>query len=112
MNLFALLVATVFSPALMAINSVFFGVSIVSMSSLVQREFTDQQRATMGSLNSLVGSIVLAGYSFLLGAMADRIGVIPALVLSALLSFLPMLLYWKVLRRPAEVAAQMGEIGA
>jgi MFS family permease len=112
MNLFALLVATVFSPALMAINSVFFGVSIVSMSSLVQREFSDEQRATMGSLNSLVGSIVLAGYSFLLGAMADRIGVIPALVISALLSFLPMLLYWKVLRRPAEVSAQMGEIGA
>ncbi len=111
-NLFALLVATVFSPALMALNSVFFGVSIVSMNSLVQREFSDEQRATMGSLNSLVGSVILAGFSFLLGALADWIGVIPALVLSALLSFLPMLLYWKVLRRPVLIPSPMGEISA
>jgi MFS family permease len=105
-NLFSLLIPTVFSPALMALNSVFFGVTIVATGDLLQREFSDEQRATMGSLNSFVGSIVLAAYSFLLGAMADRIGVIQALVLSSVLSFLPTILYWKVLGRHA------GEVGA
>jgi hypothetical protein len=47
--------------------------------SLIHREFTDEQRAMMGSLNSF------AVCSFLPGALADRIGVIPAL-----LSVIPM----------------------
>jgi MFS family permease len=111
-NLFSLLIPTVFSPALMALNSVFFGVTIVATGGLLQREFSDEQRATMGSLNSFVGSIVLAAYSFLLGALADRIGVIQALVLSSLLSFLPTILYWKVLGRRAGAAVQTGEVGA
>lgn len=97
-NVFSLLTATVLSPALMALNSVFFGVNTVAINSLIQREFTDQQRATMGSLNSFVGSIVLSGFSFLLGAMADRIGVIPALVIASLLSLIPMSMYWRALR--------------
>jgi hypothetical protein len=33
-----------------------------------------------------------------LGALADRIGVIPALVTAALLSFVPTVMYWRVLR--------------
>jgi hypothetical protein len=41
--------------------------------------------------------------------MADRIGVIPALVVSSLLSFLPMVMYWKVLRRPTEITVPIGE---
>ena len=72
--------------------------AVENINSLIQREFTDQQRATMGSLNSFVGSIVLAGFSLLLGAMADRLGVIPALVIASLLSLIPMSMYWRTLR--------------
>ena len=52
----------------------------------------------MGSLNSFAGSLAFAVFSFLLGALADRIGVIPALVAAALLGIVPMVLYWRVLR--------------
>ena len=97
-NLFGLLVPTVFSPALMALNSIFFGVNNVAKGNLIQQEFSDQQRATMGSLNSFVGSLSFAVFSFVLGALADRIGVTPALTFAALLSIVPITLYTIVLR--------------
>ena len=97
-NLFSLLVPTVLSPALMALNSCFYGVNTVAKQSLIQQEFTDEQRATMGSLNSFAGSIVFAVFSFLLGALADRIGPVQALIVVTLLSIVPMALYWRALR--------------
>lgn len=106
-NLIGLLVPTVLSPALMASNSIFYGVNSVAINGLIQREFTDEQRATMGSLNSFAGSLVFAVFSFLLGALADRIGVIPALVTAALLSLIPMMLYWKVLGGRATVRPEI-----
>lgn len=98
LGLIWLLVPTVFSPALMALSSVFFGVNMVAIGGLLQREFTDEQRATMGSLNSFGGSLVFAAFSFLLGALADGIGVIPALVTASVLMFVPIGLYWWALR--------------
>ncbi len=97
-NIFGLLVPTVISPALMASNSIFFGVNTVAKNSLMQREFSDEQRATMGSLSSFGGSIGFAVFSFLLGGLADRIGITSALVVAALLSIIPMVLYARVLR--------------
>ncbi|MFN8376299.1 MAG: hypothetical protein U0694_25940 [Anaerolineae bacterium] len=80
-HVFGMLVPTVFSPALISLTSVFFGVKTVAIGGLLQREFTDEQRATMGSLTSFADSIAMAVFSFGLGALADRIGVTPALVL-------------------------------
>jgi MFS family permease len=97
-NLFGLLVPTVLSPALMALNSCFYGVNTVAKQTLIQQEFTDEQRATMGSLNGFAGSIVFAVFSFLLGALADRVGPIPALIAVSLLSTVPMVMYWQILR--------------
>jgi MFS family permease len=97
-NLFALLIPTIASPAIMSVNAILFGASTVAKQSLIQREFSDEQRATMGSLDSFAGSIVFAAFSFLLGALADRIGVIPALVVTVALSVVPMLMYWRLLR--------------
>jgi len=97
-NLFCLLVPTVLSPLLMALNSIFFGVTTVAKQSLIQHEFSDEQRATMGSLNSFVGSIAFAVFSFFLGGWADRIGIVPALITVSILYLIPMVLYWRVLR--------------
>ncbi|MBA3872181.1 MAG: MFS transporter [Anaerolineae bacterium] len=105
-NLVCLLIPTVLSPALMASNSIFHGVNTVAKQSLIQHEFSDEQRATMGSLNSFVGSIAFSVFSFLLGGLADRIGIVPALVTTSLLSIVPMTLYFRVLRpRAGEMAA-------
>ncbi len=105
-NLFALLVMTVVSPLLMSLNSVFFGVNTVALGGLMQREFTDEQRATMGSLNSFAGSLAFAVCSFLLGAVADRIGPVLALVVATLLVSFPMILYWRVLRERTDSEAE------
>jgi MFS family permease len=97
-NLFSVLIPTAASPALMSLNSVFFGVNSVAINGLMQRKFTDEQRATMGSLNSFAGAIVMAIFSFLLGGLADQIGVVSALVCATLLFFVPISLYRWALR--------------
>jgi MFS family permease len=96
-DLFGLLFPTVLSPLLMSLSP-FYGVNTVARNGLLQREFTDAQRATMGSFNSFGGSIVFSIFSFLLGALADRIGVIPALITAVAVSIVPTVMYWKVLR--------------
>jgi MFS family permease len=111
-NLFGLLVPTVLSPALMALNSVFYGTNNVVIGGLLQREFSDEQRATMGSLNSFGGSVVYAMFSFLLGALADRIGVVSALVVASLLAALPMTLYALALRTQGAARLKIHETEA
>jgi len=94
-NFISYLIPTVFSPVLLTSTSLFYGVTTVAKSSLMQKEFSDKQRATMGSLNSLGGSLVFAGYSFMLGLFADKIGPAKALVITQVLSLLLVYFYWK-----------------
>jgi MFS family permease len=94
-NLFSLLVPTVLSPVLMGTTSIFFGVNTVAIGGLKQREFTERQRATMGSLDSFGGSITFAVISFLMGASADHFGVIPTLLVAHVFSLSVVLLYRK-----------------
>ncbi len=105
LSLFALLVPSLLSPALLGMNSLLFGVNTVAIGGLLQREFTDEQRATMGSLTSFGGSIALAIFSFLLGALADWIGVVPALVAATALVIAPLWLYLRALRGDGESAS-------
>jgi MFS family permease len=99
LSLFAMFFAGILSPILLGMNSLLFGVNTVATGSLLQREFTDEQRATMGSLTSFGGSIALAICSFLLGALADRIGATPALIIGTVLVIVPLGLYVRALRR-------------
>ncbi|NDJ77877.1 MAG: MFS transporter [Chloroflexi bacterium] len=99
----ALAVPTVASPALMASTSLFFGVKMVSMGGLMQREFSSDQRATMGSLTAFVGSLVFAAYSIMLGGMADWLGIIPALLITEGLSLGVMVLYVRAFRARPDV---------
>lgn len=65
---------TVLTPLLNGLCSFPFGLSIVSQSSLLQKEFTDHQRATMGSLVTFFGSIFFAVFAVLFGLYADAFG--------------------------------------
>jgi len=96
----ALLVPSVLSPLFMGFTSIFFGVNSVSLDGLMQREFTDEQRSTMGSLNAFGGSLMFAVMSVALGALADRIGVINALIIATLALFITPPLYLLAFRRP------------
>ena len=65
---------TIATPLIGSMTSVIHGTSSVAQSSLMQKEFSDQQRATMGSLNSLAGSLFFGIASVMLGFWADKVG--------------------------------------
>lgn len=98
-NFFSLLVPTVVSPALMSTTSLFYGSSSVAQENLLQQEFTEAQRATMGSLNSLGGSLLFAVFSLGLGLVADSLSPVKGLLLFQILSLVPLYLYIRLYRR-------------
>ncbi|HEX3051553.1 MAG TPA: MFS transporter [Aggregatilineaceae bacterium] len=98
-NTVAVVAPTVCSPALLSSTGMIYGVNMVAKDGLMQREFTSEQRATMGSLVSLAGRIAFAFFSLLQGLLADQIGVIGALLAAQGLACVPFVLYWRVFRR-------------
>jgi MFS family permease len=107
-RLLVALVPGVLSPAVILATDVFYGINSVATSGLMQREFTTEQRATMGSLASLGGSLTFAAFSFALGGLADRIGVVMAFAIATLLGFVPIFFYWRAFRHPAAEAVGIG----
>jgi len=87
-NLIALFTANIFSPILMSSTSLLYGVNETASKNLLQNEFSDQQRATMGSLNSLFGSILFAIFAVILGLLADKFGPRNALFIKEIIAFL------------------------
>jgi len=90
---------TVISPVLMSSSSVFFGTGTVAMGSLLQKEYSNEKRSTMGSLNSLVGSIAFAMVAFGLGLFADQIGPAKALLSLQIFAGISLLLLWKLFKK-------------
>jgi len=78
------------SPVIMASSSLFFGVSTVSAENLLQKEFSDGERATMGSIGSMGGAVLMALYAPLLGLLADASGPGTAILCSQLLLLAPI----------------------
>lgn len=94
----ALFWPTVVSPALMSTTSLMYGPSTVAENSIFQNEFTDKQRATMGSLNSLGRSIFLAICVLGLGLIADKTDPRIALICAWFVGLVPMWLTWKLFK--------------
>lgn len=76
---------TIFSPLLLSIDSLIYCFSSVAKDTLLQKEFTQKQRATMDSLNSFAGNIVFAVFAYCFGLFADAIGPAKALFIGELL---------------------------
>ncbi len=87
------------SPAISSLASFPYGPGTVARDTLMQRSFTDRQRATMGSLISLGGNLLYAVVVFALGWFADRVGPQYALLSAELLTISVVLLYWRLFRR-------------
>lgn len=96
MSLFALIFPTIVSPALMASTSITYGAGMVASSSLMQKEFSESQRATMGSLSSLMGSLAFGVSAVAFGYVGDLFGPAKALIFINLLLFTPLLFYRKI----------------
>ncbi len=102
-NIFSVLIPTKLSPFLMSSTSIFYGSSSVAKNSLLQKEFTPHQRATIASLNSLGESILFAFFAFMLGAMGDFIGPAKTLFIAQLISLIGTYLYWKVFKNENKI---------
>ena len=89
---------TVLSPALMSTTSLLYGPSTVAENSIFQKEFSDKQRATMGSLNSLGRSIFFAISMFFLGWIADRTDPRTALICGWFVGLISVWLTWRLFR--------------
>lgn len=95
-NITALLLSNIISPILFSINSFFYGIGQVSKNKLLQDEFTTRQRATMGSLNSLAGSIFYSIFTIILGLLADNFGPKNALIIQSILVFSVLYFYFSL----------------
>ncbi len=95
-SFFAYGVPTVFSPFILSCLSIGYGVKTVGENTLLQKEFTDTQRATMGSLNQFGGSVLFAVVAYFLGFFADYIGPRNVLLIIECILFMGLFLYWKV----------------
>ena len=104
-SLISLIFPTVFSPLLGSTPSLLYGVSNVAEKTLMQHEFTDHQRATMSSLNSLGGSIGFAMMSLVLGGLADVFGPAKALVILTIVGLPVVYLYWVIFRNERNLVA-------
>ncbi len=95
-NFIALLFPIPLSPFLMSTTSIFHGTGTTASGTLLQREFTDKQRATMSSLNSFGGSLFFGVFAYFTGLFADKIGPIKTLLIVQII-FLPTFwLFWKL----------------
>lgn len=98
-NIIAYGFPTIISPILTSAPATVYGAVQVARGSLMQKEFTYEQRATMGSLNSFGGSIFYAIFAFLIGFVADNIGPAKTLLIVQLLQFIPLGINVQLFRR-------------
>lgn len=97
-DIFSVALPTVASPLLMTSTSLFYGADEVASSKLVQKEFSDRQRATLGSLNSFIGKLAFGIFAVILGFLGDKFGPAKALLFAYVLSLPTVWINWILFR--------------
>ena len=95
-NVVSLVFPTVASPAIMSSTSFLYGTTEVASNSLMQKEFTETERATLASIVSFGGSIIFGIFSMILGYMADKTNPRIALLIAQIFYLPTIYLLWKV----------------
>lgn len=90
----------VLSPVLLSATSILHGVQSVAQDGLMQREFTTEQRATLGSVVALGASIAYGVIGILIGVLADRIGLVAVLLIAQVVQLIPLWMQWRGLHVP------------
>lgn len=93
---FAALAPTILSPLLMSSTAVIFGLASVANSTLFQKEFKKEQRATMGSLNAFAGSLVFGVVSITVGLIGDFLSPGKAIAILQIFIFTNVIIYHKL----------------
>ncbi|MDO8481513.1 MAG: MFS transporter [bacterium] len=103
-RLFSYGLPTVASPALLAGENLIVASMHNAQDALMQNEYSVTQRATMASLNSLMGNLFFGICCIAMGYAADRIGAAPALFISEVLCLPILFLYYSVLKNRKRIA--------
>ncbi len=93
-NILAGLAKSVFSPIFIMLSLPLYGASDTATQKILQKEFTDRQRATIASLNSLGNSVTFSIALYLTGLIANSYG--PFVALLATQVFLIPSSYFKI----------------
>lgn len=105
-NITAFALNTVFSPFLMSMTALYHGFQKVAHNSLLQEEFTDAQRATLGSLNGFFGSLFYGAFNLAFGLIADQLGAANSLILGEILLIPTLFMYWQLSKHHKQLAAK------
>jgi MFS family permease len=96
LTLMAYIIPTIASPFMVATASASYGPSVVAKSTILQNEFTNEQRATMTSINSFIGNIFYSIFGIFVGVMADRFGVAKSLLVVQICLISISIIYFKL----------------
>lgn len=99
MRALGLIINNTLSPFIMVLQNLFIGTATTAESSLLQKEYSDSQRATMGSLVSLFGGIIMAISYYLFGIIADIFSIYTTVALLILAKLLIGGYYYLSFRR-------------
>ena len=98
-RILGLLINNIFSPFVMVLQNLFIGTAKTAESALLQKEFSDKQRATMGSIISLIGGIITAVFYYLFGAVADIFNIYIAVALLIVCKGMVCFYYYSLLKK-------------
>lgn len=97
-NIASYAMGNAFSPLLLNSTSLLFGVTNVAQNELSQQLYTDRHRASLASVKSLMFSLLYGIFAVVIGSIADRWGIIAALLSLQIVTVIPILLYLDILR--------------
>ncbi len=97
-SLIAYGIPSIYSPLIVITPSIIYGAGQVAKSELMQKEFSNYQRATMSSLNSFISSIGFAIMSIFIGMFADFTSPAKALFMITVISIPIIPIYYQIFK--------------
>lgn len=97
-NLFVYILNNVLSPFILVISGTTQSSTVIARDSLMHHEFSEHERATMGSFVSFFSNIVFGIASLLIGYTADKTSIVVALVFATLIRLATIPLYMNAVK--------------
>jgi MFS family permease len=98
-RIFSVFLGAVAAPILFVFSQCIYSVTDAAQQHLLQMEYTDEERATIGSITSLISCIVWSMVGILTGWLADMTNVQTALVIVYLVWMIRIFLFRKALKQ-------------
>lgn len=95
----SILINFVATPFIYVSTNIFTSVSLSSFNNLSQKEFSDDQRATMGSLVSLVTNFTSGVFCILAGFLADSLGLQITMLILVLPNLILLPIYSRIFKK-------------